>query len=182
MDWLAKRVGLVDMACCNSYSKEQIYSENSASDYQLNPVNLPASWDLDDSSVEEQEPFSDIYDETDSTAKNFQEEPLAQHFKNMESPTRSISTATTVTTSTTTTVITSAKANPNGDQNHSARHIANHNNYDLTRRILKGSLAFSNAERSKPQEIYCERKSIGVPEDRQSSRHSFTASTEGYQL
>mmetsp|Transcript_10983 Transcript_10983/g.16161 ORF Transcript_10983/g.16161 Transcript_10983/m.16161 type:complete len:193 (-) Transcript_10983:78-656(-) len=182
MDWLAKRVGFVDMVCCNSYSQEQIYSENSASDYQLNPVNLPSSWDLDDSSVEEQEHIAGIYDETDSNAKKFQQEPLTPQFKDIESPARSISTATTVTTSTTTTVITSAKANPNGDHNISAERPGNHSNYDLTSRILKDSLSSSNASRSKPHEICFDRMSIRDPKSGQSSRYPFSSVTEGYQL
>mmetsp|Transcript_8100 Transcript_8100/g.12388 ORF Transcript_8100/g.12388 Transcript_8100/m.12388 type:complete len:191 (-) Transcript_8100:1344-1916(-) len=179
MDWLAKRVGFVDMVCCNSYSEEQIYSENSTSDYQLNPVNLPASWDLDDSSVEEQETLSEIYDVTQSN-DNVGPAPPATQFKNMQSPTRSMGTASTVTTSTTTTIITRARVDPNGNQTVPAENATNFSENGFARKLLRDSIENSNLGRSKPQEIYCDRSGEKIIS--QSSRHPFTSVAEGYKL
>lgn len=214
MDWLAKKFGFLDHMCCSSYN-DQVYTEETENpvDCNLNPVNLPVSWDMNDSSigVEEQyqelclSPNRDLPNEIIRSEREshtvFSLRKTSPRWESrrqkygIDSPDRSMSTATTVTTSSSTTIITSSRANfsdiSENSSSESWQHPTNHSSHQ---RQLKDSIGISErkflASRRipTPHEIYCDSNFKKKLKDSnktsrmycRSSRSSFDSATEGY--
>lgn len=207
MDWLAQKVGFVDHMCCSSYT-DQIYSEEAESfiDCNLNPVNLPASWDMDNSSIGVEEQHEELYlspkrDPPNENIKSEGEphttfslqkapirwEPGRRKFE-IDSPDRSISTATTVTTSTTTTIVRSSRPNFSDISLNDSEPWRHRTNHSSPRRLLKDSLesskrrgALTSKRATTPHEIFCDTNfKRKLKESKKSSRTLFNSVTEGY--
>ena len=114
LEWLARSIGFVDLVCCGSYAKEQLYQENVE-------IRDTSSYESDDAarSVWREDDAASIVSVSKTRKSNQQRHkghitlmPSTCSTKFPHSPSRSLDTATTVTTSTCTTIPTSVKKAP----------------------------------------------------------------------
>lgn len=188
-EWLAKSMGFVDKVCCYSYSQEQIYSESNPVEVDMNSINLPASWDMDDSSIVEHEPYQSIWKEKNNRKRgnDFYHYPQKGFCR---SSGRSVSTSTTVTTSTTPTVVTSSRTTTSGDNSITSRSLPRGSAQDIGSRRFHHDSFQSERRRTTPNHIYCHSHSDGdlmhsveikSAVSTSYSRVPFTSATEGFQ-
>mmetsp|Transcript_30626 Transcript_30626/g.50579 ORF Transcript_30626/g.50579 Transcript_30626/m.50579 type:complete len:203 (+) Transcript_30626:254-862(+) len=190
-EWLARSMGFVDKVCCYSYSQEQIYSEsNSSVEVDMNSINLPPSWDMDDSSMVENQPHHSIWKTSERSTRgdDFNRYPQKSSAR---SPGRSVSTSTTVTTSTTPTVVTSSRTVYSGDNSITSQSQRRSSDHDIPSRRFHHDSFQSERWRATPNHIYCHSRSDGEQQVHDGaeiksvtstsySRVPFTSATEGF--
>lgn len=188
LDWLAKSMGFVDLVCCYSYSEQQIYSESSNGNVEvdMSSVFVPPSWDMDDTSIGDQHQQSKYFTNHRKIGKPDHNGYPHKGRGTATSPARSIATQSTVTTSTTTTVVTSSRThnlNTSGDTSLSTSSLSRgqrrsyHDPYRSERNIPTPDQIYCH---SHADEVLHESQQLRPVNSRSHPAVPFTLATEGY--